>query len=157
MVYEAFRLSRWVARHPSPWSVPDSTGSLEWRRRETAFPSTPRFARWRTFVLAAVASLALTAALVRIAGAAGNQTTACVNLCPDLGDPCVVGQNVTVIAGSTIDCGTRAVQLTGGDLVVHDGRFTLKAKSFTASNHTITADCPQLAGQQGFTIQVTDF
>src|SRR5262245_23281199 len=94
-------------------------------------------------------------AIATFAHAAGSSTTACVHLCPDLGNPCVVRSAVTVVPGSTIDCGTRAVQVTGGDLTVHDGRFVLKAASVQVVGRTIRADCPQGTGRQGFTLVTT--
>jgi hypothetical protein len=91
------------------------------------------------------------------AWANGNQTTGCVNICPGYPNAttCVLGSTVTVVPGSIIDCGTRAVQITGGDLLVHDGQFILKAASILITGHTITADCPQTSGQQGFALQTT--
>jgi len=104
-----------------------------------------------------VVAVMLGAAFAHRVYGAGQQTTACVNLCPDLGDPCVVNQNVTVVAGSNIECGTRAVVVSGGDLLVHDGRFALRARSLEINSaHTLTADCPQLSSNLGFTIQVTE-
>ena len=89
--------------------------------------------------------------------AGGNTTTSCVNLCPDLADPCVVRQDVVVVAGSTIDCGSRAVEVSQGSLFVDDGQFVLKARSvLVTGQHVIQGRCPALSGRQGFDLETTD-
>jgi hypothetical protein len=99
---------------------------------------------------------ALLVASVRSALAAGSPPTTCAHLCPNLPQSCVVASTVTVVPGSIIDCGTRDVQVTGGDLVVHDGRFELRAGTVAVSSgHGIVADCPQATARQGFTLRTT--
>ena len=90
--------------------------------------------------------------------ASAKKTTSCQNLCPGTPTPkrCVVGHTVKIVPGSIIDCGTSAVQVSGGDLLVHDGQFILKAGSVTVTRHLIQADCLEgSVGQQGFTLQTT--
>jgi hypothetical protein len=92
--------------------------------------------------------------LVADGQAGGSSTTSCSHLCPGLPNPCIVTSTVNVVPGSNIDCGTRYVQVTGGDLLVHDGRFNLKAGQLLVSGRTITADCPQGSGKQGFGLDI---
>jgi hypothetical protein len=109
---------------------------------------------WPLPVRASAATMVIASA--GIAWGLGGQPTACVHLCPDLGDPCVVQSGVTVVPGSVIDCGAREVKVTGGDLTVSDGRFALKARRVTVEGRVIRATCGQHVGRHGFTLDVTD-
>lgn len=117
-----------------------------------------RMFRWSTAVILVVA--------VHLSGGpargAGGNLTACVHICPGYPNVqlCIPTQDVTVVAGSLIDCGTRDVQLTNASLKVSDGLFTLKARSLlvqqgAGSDRSITADCPQSTDRHGFTIETT--
>src|SRR5207253_2150516 len=89
--------------------------------------------------------------------AGGNQTTGCANICPGWpnANPCVVSQTINVIPGSNIDCTGHDVVVSGGNLLVHDGKFQLTAQSLSVTNnHTITADCPQATNPIGFDVAV---
>jgi hypothetical protein len=89
------------------------------------------------------------------AGAAESDYTTCANLCAGTSNPCVVAQTLNVVPGSTIDCGGRDVQVSGGDILVHDGQFSLIANSITVSNrHVISADCPQ-GTSPGFSLRTS--
>jgi len=117
-----------------------------------------RIRRARPVVHVAVA-LVLCVARPATVWAIGNQYTTCAHLCPGTPtpDPCVVAQTVNVLPGSVIDCGTSAVHVTGGDLLVHDARFVLKARAVFVSNRTIVADCPASSAVQGFELRTTDY
>src|SRR6187455_2501125 len=92
------------------------------RDRSGPFAST-----WRSRALTVAATAALVASAAGSAFAEGSPPTTCAHLCAALPQNCVVTSTVTVVPGSIIDCGIRDVQVTGGDLVVHDGRFELRA------------------------------
>lgn len=106
--------------------------------------------------------LVLLGGLVRVTPVLGNgnQITDCVHLCPTGWpnvDPCVVESNVTVIAGSAIQCGTRAVIVPNGkSLTVTDGRFSLAAGSLQLTgNGKIVAACATGSNPIGFSVDVT--
>lgn len=94
-------------------------------------------------------------------GAGNPPLTTCNDLCAASANPCVITSDKVIVPGSVISCGnSRDVQITGGDLLIHDGEFQLKAHSVSLDNtHRIVADCAQGASQgtakHGFTLQLT--
>lgn len=82
------------------------------------------------------------------------RATVCSDICPGLPNPCVVAATVNVTPGSVIDCGVLPVQVTGGNLRVTNGQFTLRAGSVSVSNSKkIESLCSGGATQHGFRIE----
>src|SRR2546425_428581 len=63
--------------------------------------------------------------------AGGGNPTTCQTMCDTLTSTlCVVNTSKTIVPGSVVDCtNARDVQISGGHLLVHDAKFTLKSKS----------------------------
>jgi hypothetical protein len=126
------------------------------------------------------ASLLLMTALAFAGGSAegnpGGGPSGCVHLCPAVWSnyvqngvlaPCVVGigvsstppydRDVSVLPGSTIECGALEVHVTHYDLTVTDGGFLLKASRVlvSGSGNRIAALCNQSADKQGFRLLTT--
>ena len=102
---------------------------------------------------AAVAALASTVA-------AKDLPSTCQDICDTLtATACMVSTVHDVVVGSAIDCTTaRDVTVSGsGEIRVHDGMLSLRAKSITlTSGGKITADCPQAFVPTGFELIVAD-
>jgi cysteine-rich repeat protein len=74
------------------------------------------------------------ALLLPIARSAGASTAA--DLCPVVADPCVVSTAVTVTPGSTLDFGTRALDVQGtGTITVSGGPLAILAGSVRVESH----------------------
>jgi hypothetical protein len=58
---------------------------------------------------------------------------------------CVVTAAKDIFPGSDVDCtDDRDIQVNGGEIRVHDGRFVLRGRSLTLNNGgKLVADCPQ--------------
>jgi hypothetical protein len=63
-----------------------------------------------------------------------------------------------ITPGSDVDCtDARDIQVNGGELRVHDGRFTLRGKSLSLQNGgRLVADCPQAFDAIGYRVEVLD-
>jgi hypothetical protein len=96
-----------------------------------------------------------------LAGTAGAKDvpTTCADICNTLtSTSCTISSVHDVVSGSDVDCSSaRALHVSGGELRVHDGQFTLRGKSLDLdSSGKITADCPQAFENIGFRIVVQE-
>src|SRR5207249_444752 len=142
---------RWETCMTRP-RVPQVPASIRNSANSSA-PSRSSPSQGRCFVgaaLLAVASVAGTSAPALGGGA--PPPTDCVNLCgASLPDPCVVG-NVSVTPGSTINCGTRTVDVQG-TVYVTDGVFVLRAGTIKVdSGGQIAAYSSATPPKGGFTL-----
>src|SRR5581483_8443339 len=108
----------------------------------------------RSGMLRFVRSFAVVLALLVLAAPRGAGATAATDLCPPAADPCVITADVNVAPNSTLDFGSRAVDLKpGASLSVTNGSITILAGSLRLEpNATLDASA---AGGAVFKINVT--
>jgi hypothetical protein len=97
--------------------------------------------------------------LAAVASAKDTGTT-CAEICDGAytSTQCTVASSRVVAAGSNVDCGARVATIaSGGELVCHDGVFTLRARSLTfGTGAKITTDCPTQFETIGFSVVVAE-
>jgi hypothetical protein len=85
--------------------------------------------------------------------------TTCQDICSTYTSTlCIVTAAKDITPGSDVDCtDARDIQVNGGELRVHDGRFTLRGKSLSLQNGgRLVADCPQAFDAIGYRVEVLD-
>jgi cysteine-rich repeat protein len=78
----------------------------------------------------------LIAACVTLLGASGALATTASDICSPAANPCVVSTNKFAAPGSTLDFGTRQLDITGsGSLTIQSGLVTIRAGSVRLESH----------------------